>query len=306
MRIHSGEWPFRCIQCGKGFDTSIYLLRHLRVHTGERPYTCEDCGRRFAEHTYLREHRRVHTGEKPFECDQCDLAFAFRPQLKRHKFLHTGKRPFTCQECGYGYFKPSDLRIHMRRHTGERPYSCDQCEKQFRSKRTLIQHKSVHTNKKMVRNSKYCGKGFSHRMHLKEPQKKHPLCLKPHRKKRTGVKSPKCDKFSNSSSEQSRTIVQPKSLNKKECAQTIVEYSDLKEEPTESAEHDEKCIEYFDCNIKEEPCSFEDDECKQTIVKCTDLKEEPNSSDESAHEQTIIISNVFSIGDHCITPVTNQ
>ncbi|KFM00241.1 Zinc finger protein 213, partial [Aptenodytes forsteri] len=44
------------------------LASHQKVHGGEKPFGCADCGKSFAQKHHLLSHRRVHTGEKPFAC----------------------------------------------------------------------------------------------------------------------------------------------------------------------------------------------------------------------------------------------
>ncbi|NXM58875.1 ZN132 protein, partial [Illadopsis cleaveri] len=44
QQIHSEKRPFRCSDCGKGFNRNSILITHWGIHTGERPYECPECG----------------------------------------------------------------------------------------------------------------------------------------------------------------------------------------------------------------------------------------------------------------------
>lgn len=47
MRIHSGEQPHKCTQCGKEFGTRQLLKKHWMWHTGERSHVCPHCKKAF-------------------------------------------------------------------------------------------------------------------------------------------------------------------------------------------------------------------------------------------------------------------
>lgn len=79
-----------CRYCGKWFNESIKLNRHMVIHAGAKPFACDwpGCGRPFDSNYKLQRHRRCHTGERPFACDTCEKRFTRSDKLREHQRLH--------------------------------------------------------------------------------------------------------------------------------------------------------------------------------------------------------------------------
>lgn len=55
-----GQKKHWCFICFKGFRDKADLVRHDRIHTGEKPYPCPDCGRKFSYTSSLYKHQLIH------------------------------------------------------------------------------------------------------------------------------------------------------------------------------------------------------------------------------------------------------
>lgn len=81
---HKSE-KYRCPFCVYATNYRTNFEAHKRTHTGERPFICIICRKGFTQKEHLKIHFQSHTGERPFACMHCNQRFAKKVSLKAHK-----------------------------------------------------------------------------------------------------------------------------------------------------------------------------------------------------------------------------
>ncbi|XP_049798217.1 zinc finger protein 628 [Schistocerca nitens] len=178
LRVHTGERPLWCADCGGEYPSRAALLAHQqRAHSkfAAAPVApCAVCGFRAANAVTMRRHARLHAPRpRNFVCAKCGKAFYDKTTLQQHEKVHSGKTvPCDHAGCMYRCRSLSELAFHRRTHSDERSFHCDGCNFSTKTKSQLVRHVKMHLNERAHR-CQHCS--FSSRVssHLRRHMRVH-------------------------------------------------------------------------------------------------------------------------------------
>ena len=96
-KVRTNDGKFKCPYqdiCNYVSKYHANLKKHIRIHTGEKPFICHICGRGFAQQEGCKKHILTHRGMNGVQCEFCRVRI-LKSEMETHQCQARKKRKRT-------------------------------------------------------------------------------------------------------------------------------------------------------------------------------------------------------------------